>query len=187
MAHKKGQGSSRNGRDSNPQHLGVKRFGGQAVTGGTITNGIKVPALAGEAAEKLGPYVKLASRLGKLLGQLEPIEVSELRVTCTGEAGEFGVSPVANAALAGYRNAPRGHRSQLVLRPLLPKANHETRFGGMETALWVAAVVAPFRAIIAGRFATTLRSSGFASTAFPLSMAAKVECASAAWSPAVTA
>jgi len=36
MAHKKGQGSSRNGRDSNPQHLGVKRFGGQAVNGGTI-------------------------------------------------------------------------------------------------------------------------------------------------------
>jgi large subunit ribosomal protein L27 len=36
MAHKKGQGSSRNGRDSNPQHLGVKRYGGQAVKGGTI-------------------------------------------------------------------------------------------------------------------------------------------------------
>lgn len=36
MAHKKGQGSSRNGRDSNPQHLGVKRFGGQQVNGGTI-------------------------------------------------------------------------------------------------------------------------------------------------------
>jgi len=36
MAHKKGQGSSRNGRDSNPQHLGVKRFGGQQVTGGSI-------------------------------------------------------------------------------------------------------------------------------------------------------
>lgn len=36
MAHKKGQGSSRNGRDSNPQHLGVKAYGGQAVTGGTI-------------------------------------------------------------------------------------------------------------------------------------------------------
>ena len=36
MAHKKGQGSSRNGRDSNPQNLGVKRFGGQSVTGGTI-------------------------------------------------------------------------------------------------------------------------------------------------------
>ncbi len=36
MAHKKGQGSSRNGRDSNPQHLGVKRFGGEAVTSGSI-------------------------------------------------------------------------------------------------------------------------------------------------------
>ncbi len=36
MAHKKGQGSSRNGRDSNPQYLGVKRFGGQLVTGGSI-------------------------------------------------------------------------------------------------------------------------------------------------------
>jgi large subunit ribosomal protein L27 len=36
MAHKKGQGSSRNGRDSNPQHLGVKVFGGQRVTGGSI-------------------------------------------------------------------------------------------------------------------------------------------------------
>ena len=36
MAHKKGQGSSRNGRDSNPQNLGVKRFGGQQVRGGTI-------------------------------------------------------------------------------------------------------------------------------------------------------
>ena len=36
MAHKKGQGSSRNGRDSNPQNLGIKRFGGQNVRGGTI-------------------------------------------------------------------------------------------------------------------------------------------------------
>ncbi|HJN47267.1 MAG TPA: 50S ribosomal protein L27 [Acidobacteriota bacterium] len=36
MAHKKGQGSSRNGRDSNAQRLGVKRYGGQLVTGGSI-------------------------------------------------------------------------------------------------------------------------------------------------------
>lgn len=36
MAHKKGQGSSRNGRDSNPKNLGVKRFGGERVTGGSI-------------------------------------------------------------------------------------------------------------------------------------------------------
>jgi large subunit ribosomal protein L27 len=36
MAHKKGVGSSRNGRDSNAQRLGVKRFGGQTVNGGEI-------------------------------------------------------------------------------------------------------------------------------------------------------
>ena len=36
MAHKKAGGSTRNGRDSNPQNLGVKRFGGQVVTAGTI-------------------------------------------------------------------------------------------------------------------------------------------------------
>ena len=36
MAHKKGLGSSKNGRDSNAQHLGVKRFGGQFVSAGSI-------------------------------------------------------------------------------------------------------------------------------------------------------
>ena len=36
MAHKKGQGSTTNGRDSNPQYRGVKAYGGQKVTAGTI-------------------------------------------------------------------------------------------------------------------------------------------------------
>ena len=36
MAHKKGGGSSRNGRDSNAQRLGIKRFGGEKVTAGSI-------------------------------------------------------------------------------------------------------------------------------------------------------
>ena len=36
MAHKKGLGSSRNGRDSNAQRLGVKRFAGETVSGGSI-------------------------------------------------------------------------------------------------------------------------------------------------------
>lgn len=36
MAHKKGQGSSRNGRDSNPCMLGVKKYGGQSVIAGNI-------------------------------------------------------------------------------------------------------------------------------------------------------
>ena len=36
MAHKKGLGSSSNGRDSNPQYLGIKRYGGEAVNAGEI-------------------------------------------------------------------------------------------------------------------------------------------------------
>jgi len=36
MAHKKGQGTSRNGRDSNPKMLGVKKYGGEAVIAGNI-------------------------------------------------------------------------------------------------------------------------------------------------------
>ncbi|MFH1777897.1 MAG: 50S ribosomal protein L27 [Candidatus Omnitrophota bacterium] len=36
MAHKKGMGSSRNGRDSRPQYLGVKRYGGEIVKAGSI-------------------------------------------------------------------------------------------------------------------------------------------------------
>ena len=36
MAHKKGVGSSRNGRDSNPQFLGIKKYGGEAVRAGNI-------------------------------------------------------------------------------------------------------------------------------------------------------
>jgi large subunit ribosomal protein L27 len=36
MAHKKGQSSSRNGRDSNPKYLGVKAYGGEAVSAGSI-------------------------------------------------------------------------------------------------------------------------------------------------------
>lgn len=45
MAHKKGQGSSRNGRDSKPKYLGIKCFAGQRVKGGSIIvrqNGTKI-------------------------------------------------------------------------------------------------------------------------------------------------
>lgn len=55
MAHKKGQGSSRNGRDSNPQYLGVKRYGGQKVSAGSILvrqRGTKFHA--GENVKKAG-------------------------------------------------------------------------------------------------------------------------------------
>jgi D-3-phosphoglycerate dehydrogenase len=72
------------------------------LTTGSIRNAVNVPSLAGEAATKIKPYLDLARKLGKLLGQLGSVDVRELRITCTGEAGEYGVRPLANAALSGY-------------------------------------------------------------------------------------
>lgn len=72
------------------------------LTTGEIRNAINVTSLDSEAAQKLKPYQSLALSLGKLLSQLQSVHVSELRVTCSGRAGDHGVRPVANAALAGY-------------------------------------------------------------------------------------
>ncbi|MFW6066859.1 MAG: phosphoglycerate dehydrogenase [Myxococcota bacterium] len=69
---------------------------------GTIKNAINVPAVAKEVAEKLEPYLTVSRQLGHLLGQLEHVDVREFRVTCTGEAGDLGVTPIAHSALAGY-------------------------------------------------------------------------------------
>jgi len=69
---------------------------------GVVRNAVNVPALPAEIAERLKPYLDVAQALGSLVGQLEPIDVRELRVTCTGEAGDLGVTPIARAALAGF-------------------------------------------------------------------------------------
>ncbi len=69
---------------------------------GIVKNAVNVPALPPEIAERLEPYLSVAKALGSLIGQLDPIDVRELRVTCTGEAGELGVTPIARAALAGF-------------------------------------------------------------------------------------
>ena len=59
MATKKGQGSSRNGRDSNSQRLGVKRFDGNLVTGGSI--------LVRQRGRKYLPGIVISVILGCLL------------------------------------------------------------------------------------------------------------------------
>jgi D-3-phosphoglycerate dehydrogenase len=69
---------------------------------GTVKNAVNVPAMAPEAAKLLKPYLEVAKKIGSLLGQLEPVDVTELRVTCTGQAGELGVTPISHAALSGY-------------------------------------------------------------------------------------
>ena len=62
MAHKKGQGSSRNGRDSNAQRLGVKRFAGQWVTGGSILVRQRAADVANARARN-APYRQFIRRI----------------------------------------------------------------------------------------------------------------------------
>jgi D-3-phosphoglycerate dehydrogenase / 2-oxoglutarate reductase len=69
---------------------------------GVVRNAVNVPAVSKEVAERLGPYLEVAHKLGRLVSQLEAVEVREFRVTCTGEAGELGVTPIAYSALAGF-------------------------------------------------------------------------------------
>ena len=91
MAHKKGLGSSKNGRDSNAQRLGVKRFGGQLVTGGSILvrqrgTPLKPGKNVGRGSDdtlfaKIDGIVKFADRgqLGRFVS-IEPVEVAATAV-----------------------------------------------------------------------------------------------------------
>lgn len=72
MAHKKGGGSSRNGRDSNPQMLGVKIFGGQVVGAGTI--------LVRQRGTKIAPGTGVGLGRDHTLFALVPGEVRYQRV-----------------------------------------------------------------------------------------------------------
>lgn len=88
MAHKKGLGSSKNGRDSNAQRLGFKAFGGQVVPGGTIIvrqRGTRVkPGLnVGRGSDdtlfaKVSGKIKFVDRgrMGKFV-MIEPIETAK--------------------------------------------------------------------------------------------------------------
>ena len=88
MAHKKGLGSSKNGRDSNAQRLGVKRFGGQTVTGGSIIvrqrgTPLKAGANVGRGKDdtlfaKISGRIKFMDRgsMGKYV-MIEPIETAK--------------------------------------------------------------------------------------------------------------
>jgi large subunit ribosomal protein L27 len=85
MAHKKGASSSRNGRDSNAQRLGVKRFGGQVVNAGEIIvrqrgthfhPGLAVGRGDDDTLFALAPgAVQFASKRGRKVVNIVPVEV----------------------------------------------------------------------------------------------------------------
>ena len=87
MAHKKGASSSRNGRDSNAQRLGVKRFGGQVVKAGEIIvrqrgthfhPGVNVGRGGDDTLFALAPgAVKFGSRKGRKLVDVLPVSPAE--------------------------------------------------------------------------------------------------------------
>ncbi|MFW5828204.1 MAG: 50S ribosomal protein L27 [Alkalispirochaeta sp.] len=84
MAHKKGGGSSKNGRDSNSQRLGVKRFGGELVTAGSILvrqRGTKLHPgeMVGRGKDdtlfaKADGTVRFHTRRGKKVVSVTPVE-----------------------------------------------------------------------------------------------------------------
>ena len=88
MAHKKGQGSTRNGRDSNPQYRGIKAYGGQVITAGSI--------IVRQRGTKLKPGLNVGlgsddTLFAKISGRVKFID--------RGRTGRFvAIEPVAAAA-----------------------------------------------------------------------------------------
>jgi large subunit ribosomal protein L27 len=90
MAHKKGLGSSKNGRDSNAQRLGVKKFGGEIVTGGSI--------IVRQRGTKLKPGLNVGrgsddTLFAKISGRVKFFD--------RGKTGRFvAIEPIAETAVA---------------------------------------------------------------------------------------
>ncbi|MBX3181322.1 MAG: phosphoglycerate dehydrogenase [Polyangiaceae bacterium] len=71
------------------------------LTEGTVTNSVNVPSVPREMATVLGPYVTLAERLGRFLGQVESISPRSVELEFGGEVANLKLAPVVNAALSG--------------------------------------------------------------------------------------
>jgi len=112
MAHKKGVGSSRNGRDSNPQMLGVKEYGGEKVTAGSILvrqRGSKFDpgANVGQGRDytlyaKIDGYVKFEGskdtrRISVYTANPNTPKKSVLEAAALAEAAEASAAPVVTA------------------------------------------------------------------------------------------
>jgi D-3-phosphoglycerate dehydrogenase len=68
---------------------------------GGITNAVNVPSLSAEEAPRLKPYMGLAEKLGRLVGQIAGAEIRSIDVEVEGAAAELNVKPITGAVLAG--------------------------------------------------------------------------------------
>src|SRR6059058_758396 len=68
---------------------------------GGITNAVNVPSLSAEEAPRLRPYMSLAEKLGRLIGQIAGHEIRSIDVEVEGHAAELNIKPITGAVLAG--------------------------------------------------------------------------------------
>ena len=68
---------------------------------GGITNAVNVPSLSAEEAPRLRPYMALAEKLGRLVGQIAGAEIRSVDIEVEGHAAELNIKPVTGAVLAG--------------------------------------------------------------------------------------
>ena len=68
---------------------------------GGITNAVNVPSLSAEEAPRLKPYMGLAEKLGRLVGQIAGAEIRSIDVEVEGAAAELNIKPITGAVLAG--------------------------------------------------------------------------------------
>src|SRR5215208_3970150 len=68
---------------------------------GGITNAVNVPSLSAEEAPRLRPYMGLAEKLGRLIGQIAGTEIRSIDVEVEGHAAELNIKPITGAVLAG--------------------------------------------------------------------------------------
>jgi D-3-phosphoglycerate dehydrogenase len=68
---------------------------------GGITNAVNVPSLSAEEAPRLKPYMSLAEKLGRLVGQIAGTEIRSIDIEVEGAAAELNIKPISGAVLAG--------------------------------------------------------------------------------------
>src|SRR5881398_3262059 len=72
---------------------------------GGVTNALNMPSLSAEEAPRLRPYMGLAEKLGRLLGQIAGTEIRSIDIEVEGAAAELNIKPVTGAVLAGLMGA----------------------------------------------------------------------------------
>jgi D-3-phosphoglycerate dehydrogenase len=72
------------------------------LVNGGVTNALNMPSLSAEEAPKLKPYMKLAQKLGSLVGQLAHDDLDNIAIEVEGAAAELNIKPITAAVLAGF-------------------------------------------------------------------------------------